>query len=532
MIEQSIEGRWRKDDSKRWSTLDRARHCSSLTKPWVLPPEGYKDGQSKLPEPFTSLAARGVTNLEGRLLLALYPPGRNFFALKISSDVRYNPAFEPEMLDELNEVLFLQEMTMMSMLESAYVGDRSGNRRSGGFRSRKRTAISQLLITGDVLEQLTDDYRIKVFRRDQYVTQRDSAGDVLYHIIKERIDPLTLSEEQISKCGLDLMQLKDKSPDDRMKDLYTLCEWQPIEKTWLIQQECQAALINESEDKVSPFMSTPYELAPGEHYGRGLIELNLGDVRSLNELTMALLDFAATASKQLFALDYNSQVRAEDLTKETGSVIQARVQGGQVMDVAMIRADKMQDFQVTAGTRDSLRKDLAAVMLMEGETQPRGDRVTAFQVQRVAMELEGALGGVYGSIADAQQIPLIERVMFQMKRDKIMPAMPKDGIEIEALTGISALSREGDGGKLMQVLQTMAQMGPEMMSKINMDHLIDLMMRQAGIYEPGLIKSQEQVQQEQQAAQQQQMQQQAASKAVDVMGNVAEQDMAPPQEAQ
>jgi hypothetical protein len=65
-----------------------------------------------------------------------------------------------------------------------------------------------------------------------------------------------------------------------------------------------------------------------------------------------------------------------------------------------------------------------------------------------------------------------------------------------------------------------------------MDHLIDLMMRQAGIYEPGLIKSQEQVQQEQQAAQQQQMQQQAASKAVDVMGNVAEQEMAVPQEAQ
>ena len=531
MNQESIASRWRKDDAKRWSILDRARFCASLTKPWVLPPEGFKDGQSKLPEPFSSLAARGITNLEGRLLLALYPPGRNFFSLKVSSDIRFNPAFDPEQLDQLNEILFLQELTMMSQLESAYVGKRGGNRRSGGFRSRKRTALSQLLITGDVLEQLTDDYRLKVFRRDQYVTQRDSSGDVLYHIVKEKIDPLTLTDEQLGMCGMDKAVMSERMPSERMKDLYTMVEWDPSAQTWIITQECENTVINQSEDKVSPFMSTPYELAPGEHYGRGLVELNLGDIRSLNELTMALLDFSATASKQLFALDYNSQVRAEDLTRESGSVIQARVQSGQVMDVGMIRADKMQDFQVTAGTRDSIRRDLAAVMLMEGETQPTGERVTAFQVQRVAMELEGALGGVYGSISDSQQCPLVERVMFQMKRDKIMPPLPEDGIEIEALTGISALSKEGDGGRLMQVLSTMAQMGPEMMSKINMDHLIDLMMRQAGIYEPGLIKSPEQIEQEKQAMMQQQAMQQAQGKAIDVAGNIAQQQMATPEEA-
>ena len=83
----------------------------------------------------------------------------------------------------------------------------------------------------------------------------------------------------------------------------------------------------------------------------------------------------------------------------------------------------------------------------------------------------------------------------------------------------------------MQVLSTMAQMGPEMMSKINMDHLIDLMMRQAGIYEPGLIKSPEQIEQEKEAMMQQQAMQQAQGKAIDVAGNIAQQQMATPEEA-
>ena len=72
---------------------------------------------------------------------------------------------------------------------------------------------------------------------------------------------------------------------------------------------------------------------------------------------------------------------------------------------------------------------------------------------------------------------------------------------------------------MLQVIQTMAQMGPEAMAKVNQDVLIDLLLRQAGVYEPGLIKSPEQVAEEQQAAMQAAMAQQVSAKAVDVIGN-------------
>ena len=516
-----IKGLYEALNAKRQTILDRARFCASLTKPWTLPPEDFAE-DDKLPEPFSSLAARGITNLEGRLLLALYPPGRPFFALRISPELEYDESIDPQTKTEIEQALFVQELAMQATLESAYTGTRGGNRRRSGFRTRKRQALTQLLVTGDVLEQLTDDYRIKVFRRDQYVTKRDSSGDVLCHIIHERIDPLTLSPAELDMVGLDPEELGNQAPHDRMMCLYTYCEWNPLTEVWVIQQEFQGQVIRESQDPVSPYMATAYELAPGENYGRGLVELNLGDIRSMNELTMSLLDFSATASKQLFCVDYNSQVRPQDLAQPTGSVIQTRVQAGQVTDVALLRADKLADFQVVAGTRDSIRRDLATIMLMESEATPRGERVTAFQVQRVASELEGALGGVFAPIADAQQVPLVERLMFQMKRDRLLPAIPDDTIQVETLTGIAALSREADGGRMMQVLQVLAQLGPQVMQRIDTNVLVDLLMRQAGVYEPGLLKSQEQMAQEAEEAMRMQVAQQATGKAVDVIGNTEE----------
>ena len=77
----------------------------------------------------------------------------------------------------------------------------------------------------------------------------------------------------------------------------------------------------------------------------------------------------------------------------------------------------------------------------------------------------------------------------------------------------------------MQLMQMMAQMGPEVMARIDNGVLLDMLMRQSGVYEPGLIKSEEQVQEEMQQMQQQQIEQAAAQKAIDVQGDVVAQNV-------
>ena len=310
---------------------------------------------------------------------------------------------------------------------------------------------------------------------------------------------------------------------ERMCDLYTRIDWNPISKTWLVSQECMEQIIVVNEEKVTPYFSIPYSLPPGGQYGRGIIEDNLGDVRAMNELTERLLDFAAISSKHLFALDYSSQVRPQDLTLPTGSVIQARVQGGQVSDVGILRTDRAGDFNVVQTVRESLRRDLSAAMLMEAEQLPTYERATRLHVERVAMELEGALGGVYAPIADALQIPLVERVMHLMEKEGALPKLPDDSVQVEAVTGISALSREGDQQKLMQLLQQISQMGPDMLGRIDRGMLLDILVRHSGVYEPGLVKSDEQVAEEQAAAQQQQQQAMMAEQMTSAGGQLMQQ---------
>jgi len=508
-------------DQQRQESLDRARFCAALTKPWILPPEGWTEG-SKLPETYSSLASRGITNLEGRLLLALFPADTPFFKLRPAARFRFDPDVDPETLNEFKQRLFMQELAIMAKLDQDdhAVGT---NARRAGFRSRMRTAISQLLITGDVLIQITDTYSMKIHRRDNYVTKRSLDGDVLMHITREMIDPLVLSEEQAIAADLDIQTISTKPVDKRLTQIHTRVQWHPISNRWIIDQELNGHVINMSEEVVTPFFCVPYDLAPAANYGEGLIAGNLGDVRSMNELTERLLDFAAIASKSLFVLDYNSQVRPRDLAEPSGSVIQGRVQNGNVTDIGILKADKLQDFNVANAVRESIRKDLAVTMLMEAESQPHGDRVTATQISRIASELDGALGGLYGPISDAIQVPLIERIVDMMRRAGELPALPDDAVEIEAVTGIAALSSESDQQKLLMLMQSLAQLGTDTMSRFDQGTLLDLMMRQSGIYEPGLVKSEEQIQQEQQQAVQAAQQQQMQSQMVQSGGKIAEQ---------
>lgn len=518
-----IAARFDHDDGARAQLLQEARICAALTKPWVLPPLDQAPNQ-KLPETYQSVGSRGVTNLEGRMLMALYPPDMPWFQIALDGAIDHDPDVPDELKQQFREVFFLIELLVQSVLESANL-QTDGNRRPASFRSRKRQAISQVLITGDCLEQLTDDYRLRVFRRDMYVTCRDSSGDVLYHIIKELIDPLGLDDVTLNLAGINRDDIKEKPLAERMTPLYTNVEWQPQSRVWVVTQEINGKSVRVSEEAVSQFFSTPFELVSPEHYGRGFVEQNRGDLRTLNELELRMLDFAALASKVVPCIDENSNVRNEDLAKPSGEPIRCRVSNGVVQDVAFLQTNKITDFGIVYQQAERKRKDLGAAMLMESETQPRGERVTAYQVQRVAQELDGALGGVYAPIADDQQVPLLRRVLWQLRRDRLMPALPEKSVSIKVLTGIAALGRATKASQILSVTDAMMKLGERAMARVNMDVLINTISRYSGIDEPGLIKTPEQVEAETRAALAAQAQAQIAGKAIDVVGNVAEKTM-------
>lgn len=517
---ETIKSRFDADYASASAVLQVARDCAAKVRPTILPPEG-QSADSKLPETFQSIGPLGFTVLEGKTLLALFPPDQPYFELVMEGSIQFSDKVDAETKQKISNALFLRQLLIQSMLETAAIGG-ANNRRPQGFRTGQRMAISQALITGDSLQQVMDDYRIKTFRRDQYVTGRDSTGDVLYHIVREKIDPLGLNESQFAKTELNKDELAKKNVRNRMQDLFTLCEWDPEKKAWIIKQEMNDRIILTSEEEISPFISTPFDLVLGENYGRGYAELNRGALRTADSLSERLLDFAALCSKQHPVIDHSETTKETDLIAPSGTPFRTTVDGGVATKMGWFGPNKIADFTVCEKALARVEQQLAKAFLLESDATPKGDRVTALQVARVAQELDTTMGGLYSPLADYMQTPLVRRVNYMLERDLLAAKLPKGSYQIGLLTGIAALGRAAAAQRILSFTQVVAGLGPAAVQRLNLSVLVDVFARYSSIYQPGLIKSKEELEREVAEAINAQTKLAAGQKAVDVVGNIAE----------
>jgi hypothetical protein len=518
-----IRGMFEADSGDREGSLDTARICARLTDPSMLPPDD-QSADEMLPENFQSVGSRGIEILSSKMVIALYPTDFPFFELLPSVEVGYAVQDDPEAYQTILDGLHLYELAGMSFIENGIDSDARSSFRRQRFRTAMRQSIRQVLITGDSLELMHDDGRVTVYRRDHYVTRRDSTGEVVYHITRERLDPLSLKDKQLEMCGLRRDQLETRRLCDREIDLFTKCEWNYRSNKWVIDQELNGVVFNTVVEKVTPYVSTCYKLSPGENYGRGFIELNLGDLRSLDAVCEKLLDFAAMASKFLLFIDGMSELKPKDFAKPTGSTVYGgRVKGGMLEDAAFFKADKLADFKVVHETANRLRNDLGSAMLIQSEATPQKERVTAEQVRQIRDELNGALGGIYANIEDDQQAPRVDRALHVISaKKKLLPPLPKDAVQMRTATGVSALSRYAKADNVELFVARLAQLGPEALEAIDKPTLISTMARYRNINEPGLVKSREQMRAETQQRIQDQLKLAAGEQAIQSAGTIAE----------
>ncbi len=524
-----IAKQWTDDDSRRQPRLSRLRKIATYTIPSVLPPQGQTE-EMELPETFQSIGSRGIGNLEGKLLTAMFPAGTFWARLNASEAVKSDESAgevvpsvysgQPiSRLQAFEEVLFLRELAVQNYLDST------------NYRTAMRIAIRHLLVLGSSCMKILGSGRMMNFREDQYVLYRKPDGDLQYLITKEMVDPLSLGDEMVAKINVNSADLAGKSTYDRCTEMYTRCR--RVGGGWKIEQEINGLLVLESDERVSPYIVGAYDLNSGEHYGRGFAENNVaGDLRSANGTYRGILSIVAIMARLLVILDDTAGTtkKRDIIEKPDGSVIFGRVVNGKAQDVGMLQADKMADLQGVMAAANRIEDRLAKAMLIESEVQPTGDRVTALQVARIAAELEGGLGGVYSAIAEQMQRPLLDRVLYDLGRTMRIAPLPDEAVTVQTLTGLEALSRQRDLQKLQFLMQTFSA-APEMLERLNLSNVAHQFIKLMEIDPRGLVKSEEQLQQERQAAQQAAIQQAAAGQAIKSLGTIAEQQAAAGQRA-
>jgi hypothetical protein len=494
----SHKGRWSKLDGARNFVLQRARNCAELTIPSLLPPMGHTEN-SNLPSPYQGMGARGVNNLAAKLILALLPPNAPFFREKLDEAEARKNGLNDEQVEDAQKVLAEIEKMIMEEMEAM------------ALRVPVFEAIRHLIVTGNALLFLNSKKQaLRVYRLDNYVVKRDPMGAVLEIIVKEEVTPLALPESIRAE-----VIAKQKNIDTPV-EIYTRVI--KMETHWRVSQEVHGIVVPDSHGIYKldnmPWLALRWMGLHGEDYGRGLAEEHLGDLRSLEALTMAVVEGSAAMAKVLFLVNPNGVTTVRTVSQSENGAVKP----GRSDDVTVMQVQKHMDFQVATNLITEIKKSLAQVFMLNSAIQRQGERVTAEEIRFMARELEDTLGGVYSLLSQEMQLPLLKLVKQQMIEQRKLPDLPKDATKTIITTGLEALGRTHDVEKLQMFMTDIAPLGPQGMQYISAPTFIERSAIARGVDTDSLIRSEEVVQAEKQQMQAMAIAEKAAPQAAGALG--------------
>jgi ribosomal protein L30E len=467
----------------RDTALARARANSKLTIPGLIPDNG-QDANATFEQPYQSLGARCVNNLAAWLLVTLFPPDSHFARMSIHEDTAAelgsNLSTVKEALNRISAKAHLLVETSAS-------------------RPVFMEVLRHLVVGGNAMLFFPlDGGPPRMFRLDQYVVLRDERGGLLEAVVHERVYPSTLDDATITACKV---EVKPGEENEKLVDLYTHIK--RIGDDIQHYQEINQIIVPGSEGKSpkdsSGWMALRWQAIPGSDYGRAHVSEYVGDLMSLEDLSKAIIQFAAVASRIIHIVDPNSMIDIDELNAaETGDYVT-----GYADKIKALQLEKSQDFTVASSVAERLELRLSHAFMLQSGTVRNAERVTAEEIRAMAQELENVLGGVYTVLSAEFQLPLIRRILYVLIRQGEAPELPKTVIPT-IVTGFEALGRNHAANKLRQWMTDMTTIyGPEIVKQITDPSEVGRRFADSyGIEDvTSLIKAAEQVAQDEQAAQ-------------------------------
>ena len=483
----------------RTQFLNEAEDASKLTLPYLIRgQEEYQLGMKQLPTPWQSVGAKGVVALASKLSLALLPPQSSFFKLQLDES-QLGEEFGPEIKSELDLSFAKIERTILDAIAAS------------NDRVVVHQALQHLVVGGNALIFMGKE-GLKLYPLNRYVIERDGNGHVIEIVTKERINK-KLVEGYIPEED-EVLSANDEGTSDLGKeecDVFTHVKRDNNRFIW--HQEVYGQVIPKSISKApadaTPWLPLRFNTVDGEPYGRGRVGQFIGDLKSLEALSQALVEGSAAAAKVVFVVSPSSTTKPATLAQAgNGAIVQGRPD-----DIGVIQVGKTADFQTAYNLMAQLEQRLNEAFLVLQVRQ--SERTTAQEVQMTQLELEQQLGGLFGLLTSELLVPYLNRKLTIFQKTGEIPRIPKGMVKPIIVAGINAIGRGQDVQALGGFLTTIAQtMGPEAIQQyINPDEVIKRLAAAQGIDVLNLVKSMEDRQQEQQQQQVQAAEQSAIQNA-------------------
>lgn len=484
-------------DGLRSSYKTRAEKYANFTLPRLMPPENYDANRDELQHDWQSVGAQVTNHLVNKLMLTMFAPSRPFMRMSVPDEV----------IAKMQQAGVKIEQADVEVMMAA--GERKAARAmdsKSGIRTSLFEVISRLVVIGDSVVHVEDDSWVVIGLRD-YVLRRTATGKVATAIIREKVYFADLDEK---------VQEEYRARNKAILDDTEVCLYRWVrrvgkdrysEETWIEDMKVSDSRFSgEYSEKDSPWGFFTWHLTKGQHYGTGHVEDYSGDFAGLSSLSESQIKGAILASEFRWLVNPGGQTKIEDLEASENGACLPGVEG----DVALVANSKPGDLQVVRTIGEDYIRRLGQGFLLSSAMTRDAERVTAEEIRLQAVELETGLGGVYTRLAGTLQLFVAHRLLAAVD-------LKVDGtqVEVSIITGLDALSRNGDLAALRAALADVAalqQLG-SFAQRLKDDAVIAAIFLGHGLDPSKYLKSAEELAAQQQAAQEAQASQVAAEEA-------------------
>ena len=416
--------------SDRSQFLSEAEDATKLTLPYLI--RGHEEnerGMKQLKTPWQSVGAKGVVALASKLSLSLVPPQTSFFKLQLDES-QLGEEFSPEVKSELDLSFAKIERTILDAIAAS------------DDRVVIHQALQHLVVGGNALIFMGKT-GLKLFPLNRFVIERDGNGEVIEIVTKETVNKKLIENQLPPELEDYTNSVTDEGGGNIGKEECDIYTWVTRENNRFVwHQEVYGNMLKGSLSKApvdaTPWLPLRFNTVDGEAYGRGRVGQFIGDLKSLEALSQALVEGSAAASKVVFVVSPSSTTKPQTLaTAGNGAIVQGRPD-----DIGVVQVGKTADFQTAYEMMGRLEQRLSEAFLILSVRQ--SERTTAEEVRMTQMELEQQLGGLFGLLTVEFLVPYLNRKLSVFQKTGEIPRIPKGMVKPIIVAGINSLGRGQD----------------------------------------------------------------------------------------
>lgn len=444
---------------------------------------------------YQEIGALLVNNLSAKLARILFPTQYSFF--EASASERFKERATQRGLSEA------QLKQALANLET------TSNKRlflNGGYAGLIM-ALRHLIISGCVLlHRDSKSAKVTAYGLNQFACRRDGTGELLDAVLREYTCVEALPDELVA--ALRSAQRGKYSRPEQTVEKYTRIHRQTRNGVvgYAVSQQVDCIDVGSASwypANLCPWLCPTWNLIPGEHYGRGLVEDYAGGFAKLSTLSESATLYGVEMMRVLHLVGAGAGSDIDELASaESGEYV--RGDPNTVSAQESGDAKKLQEVEMQI---ERVLTRLTRAFMYQGATRD-AERVTAYELQRDAQEAEYTLGGVYSTLSGSLQIPLAHILMGEADDNALVGIISGD-LTPDVTAGIPALGRSSDVQNLLLASQEIASILvlAQADKRINSQKLVDLVLSGRSInsgsifYTPDEQRKNEEAQAAAQAAQ-------------------------------